>query len=278
MAGNAIGGVVIDGSRHVNRILDIDTGAQTAVVEPGVVLTDLLAAARPHGLAFGADPSSASRATLGGMIANNACGAHSVAWGTTADNRPQSLDVVLADGTALHRRHSTRTSTWRTSRRGRPGREGELHRALQAFADEHELMIRRRFGHVHAADLRLRAASVTARARLRRRRVAVRQRRRIRGDAAGNCRADAAAERRTRFCVYSASPTPITSAECVPVVLAAQPADDGVDQHRPGRPAARAGTSRRPPTAGLPAGQAWLLVEMGGEDERRRRAGRREDA
>ena len=98
MAGNAIGGVVIDASRHVNRILDIDAQARTAVVEPGVVLTDLLAAARPHGLTFGVDPSSGSRATLGGMIANNACGAHSVAWGTTADN-VRSLDLVLADGT-----------------------------------------------------------------------------------------------------------------------------------------------------------------------------------
>ena len=100
MAGNAIGGVVIDASRHVNRILEIDPETRTAVVEPGVVLTDLLAAAKPYGLAFGADPSSASRATLGGMIANNACGAHSVAWGTTADNL-QSLDVVLADGTRM---------------------------------------------------------------------------------------------------------------------------------------------------------------------------------
>src|SRR3981189_546707 len=55
MAGNAIGGVVIDASRHVNRILAIDGGARTAIVEPGVVLTDLLAAAAPLGLAFGAD-------------------------------------------------------------------------------------------------------------------------------------------------------------------------------------------------------------------------------
>jgi FAD/FMN-containing dehydrogenase len=53
-------------------------------------------------LAFGADPSSGSRATLGGMIANNACGAHSVTWGTTADNL-RSLDVILADGTRWHR-------------------------------------------------------------------------------------------------------------------------------------------------------------------------------
>ena len=58
MAGNAIGGVVIDASRHVNRVLNIDRAARTAVVEPGLVLTDLLAAAKPHGLTFGADPSS----------------------------------------------------------------------------------------------------------------------------------------------------------------------------------------------------------------------------
>ncbi len=141
MAGNAIGGVVIDASRHVNRILDIDTTARTAVVEPGVVLTDLLAAARPHGLAFGADPSSASRATLGGMIANNACGAHSVAWGTTADN-VRSLDLLLADGTRC-----TVTATGvRDDLARRPGREGELHRRLQAFVDAHERVIRRRFG------------------------------------------------------------------------------------------------------------------------------------
>jgi FAD/FMN-containing dehydrogenase len=98
MAGNAIGGVVIAASRHVNRVLAIDREARTAIVEPGVVLAELLTAALPLGLAFGADPSSASRAALGGMIANNACGAHSVAWGTTADN-VRSLDVVLADGT-----------------------------------------------------------------------------------------------------------------------------------------------------------------------------------
>ncbi len=100
MAGNGLGGVVVDVSRHVNRILDIDPSTRTAVVEPGVVLTDLLAAARPHGLAFGADPSSGSRATLGGMIANNACGTHSVAWGTTADS-VRALEVVTGDGRRL---------------------------------------------------------------------------------------------------------------------------------------------------------------------------------
>ena len=118
MAGNAIGGVVIDASRYVNTIVDVDAQARTAVVEPGVVLTDLLAAARPHGLTFGVDPSSGSRATLGGMIANNACGAHSVAWGTTADN-VRSLDA----GTC--RRHALRGRRRRESHRvggaARPG-------------------------------------------------------------------------------------------------------------------------------------------------------------
>ena len=141
MAGNSIGGVVIDASRHVNRILDIDVDARTAVIEPGLVLTDLLAATRPLGLTFGADPSSGSRATLGGMIANNACGAHSVAWGTTADN-VRSLDVMLADGT----RCTVDSRGARDELAGRPGREGELHRSLQAFADAHDMAIRRRFG------------------------------------------------------------------------------------------------------------------------------------
>jgi FAD/FMN-containing dehydrogenase/Fe-S oxidoreductase len=148
MAGNAIGGVVIDGSRHLNHILDVDPQARTAVVEPGVVLTDLLGAAAKHGLTFAADPSSASRANLGGMIANNACGAHSVAWGTTADN-VRGLDVVLADGQRLSLeapRGDEDPAARRAWLEGRPGREGEVNRGLLALADEHELLIRRRFG------------------------------------------------------------------------------------------------------------------------------------
>src|SRR4051794_30997409 len=141
MAGNAIGGIIIDASRHVNRILDVDPEGGTALVEPGVVLTDLLAAARPHGLAFGADPSSASRATLGGMIANNACGAHSVAWGTTADNL-RSVDLIVADGTwmTVDVPDQTADATVRRARyAAKPGREGDIHRALQRFVDQHEL-------------------------------------------------------------------------------------------------------------------------------------------
>ncbi|KQR12406.1 oxidoreductase [Cellulomonas sp. Leaf334] len=97
VAGNAVGtGVVLDFSRHVNRILDIDPDARTARIEPGVVMASLQKAAAPHGLRFGPDPSTQARATLGGMIGNNACGPRAVAYGRTADN-VLALDVV--DGT-----------------------------------------------------------------------------------------------------------------------------------------------------------------------------------
>ncbi|GII95129.1 FAD-binding and (Fe-S)-binding domain-containing protein [Sinosporangium siamense] len=98
VAGNAISsGIVLDFSARMNRILRIDPEAKTAVVEPGVVLDDLRDAAAPYGLTLGPDPSTHSRCTLGGMIGNNACGSHSVAWGTTADN-VVSLTQVRADG------------------------------------------------------------------------------------------------------------------------------------------------------------------------------------
>lgn len=101
IAGNAIGrGVIVDFSRHMKRISSIDPGSQTAVVQPGVVLDDLRRSTAPFGLTFGPDPSTHSRCTIGGMIGTNACGSHSVAWGTTVDN-VESLEIVLADGTSI---------------------------------------------------------------------------------------------------------------------------------------------------------------------------------
>ncbi|QWQ41916.1 FAD-binding oxidoreductase [Streptomyces sp. YPW6] len=101
IAGQATGtGLVLDLTRHLRTILDVDPAARTAVVQPGVILDDLRAAAAPHGLTFGPDPSTHSRCTLGGMIGNNSCGAHSVAWGTTADN-VRDLSVVRYGGQAL---------------------------------------------------------------------------------------------------------------------------------------------------------------------------------
>ncbi|WP_339130027.1 FAD-binding and (Fe-S)-binding domain-containing protein [Streptomyces sp. f51] len=98
IAGQATGtGVVLDFTRHMNRILALDPDTRTAVVQPGAVLDRLQEAAAPHGLRFGPDPSTHSRCTLGGMIGNNSCGSHSVAWGTTADS-VRELTVVGAGG------------------------------------------------------------------------------------------------------------------------------------------------------------------------------------
>ncbi|MBC2904599.1 FAD-binding and (Fe-S)-binding domain-containing protein [Streptomyces cupreus] len=98
IAGQATGtGVVLDFTRHMNRLLSLDPETRTAVVQPGLVLDRLQEAAAPHGLRFGPDPSTHSRCTLGGMIGNNSCGSHSVAWGTTADS-VRELDVVTARG------------------------------------------------------------------------------------------------------------------------------------------------------------------------------------
>ncbi|MFD4259591.1 FAD-linked oxidase C-terminal domain-containing protein [Streptomyces sp. NPDC058534] len=101
IAGQATGtGVVLDFTRHMNRLVSLDAEARTAMVQPGLVLDRLQDAAAPHGLRFGPDPSTHSRCTLGGMIGNNSCGSHSVAWGTTADS-VRELTVLTARGKRL---------------------------------------------------------------------------------------------------------------------------------------------------------------------------------
>ena len=96
VAGNSIGtGVVIDTSLHMNKILDIDKETQIAHVQPGVILSDLQKAASPLGLRFGPDPSTQNRATLGGLIGNNACGPHALAYGKTSDN---VISIEAIDG------------------------------------------------------------------------------------------------------------------------------------------------------------------------------------
>ena len=85
--GNSIGpGMVLEFSRYMNQILAINPEARTARVQAGVVMSDLQAAAAQYGLRFGPDPSTQNRATFGGMIGNNACGPHAVAYGKTANN------------------------------------------------------------------------------------------------------------------------------------------------------------------------------------------------
>src|SRR5574342_322563 len=98
LAGQAIGNsLILDCSRYLDSIIEIDPEYATATVEPGVVLASLNAAAAKHGLMYGPDPASADRATMGGVIANNATGAHSLLYGMSADHLV-SADVIMADG------------------------------------------------------------------------------------------------------------------------------------------------------------------------------------
>ena len=94
-------GIVVDFSKHLNRILSLDVENRTCVVEPGIVLDDLNRQLKKHGLWFPVDVSTASRATIGGMAGNNSCGGRSLRYGTMRDNT-RAMDAALADGTLLH--------------------------------------------------------------------------------------------------------------------------------------------------------------------------------
>ena len=91
-------GLVVDLSKHLNRILSLDVEGRTCVVEPGIVLDDLNRQLKKHGLWFPVDVSTASRATIGGMAGNNSCGGRSLRYGTMRDNT-LSMEASLADGT-----------------------------------------------------------------------------------------------------------------------------------------------------------------------------------
>ncbi|WP_375499835.1 FAD-binding and (Fe-S)-binding domain-containing protein [uncultured Jatrophihabitans sp.] len=101
IAGNAMStGLVLDFSRHLNRVLEIDPDARTARVEPGAILDAITLAASAHGLRYGPDPSTHARATIGGSIGNNACGSRALKYGRTVDN-VIGLELLTAGGAAV---------------------------------------------------------------------------------------------------------------------------------------------------------------------------------
>ncbi len=101
LAGNTVGAaLVIDFSKHMHRVLDLDPAARRVRVEPGVIVGRLNRTLAAHGLLFGPDPATKDRATIGGMIGNNSCGAHSLAFGKTVDH-VERVVALLADGSLL---------------------------------------------------------------------------------------------------------------------------------------------------------------------------------
>ena len=142
-AGQSIGaGLVLDTSKHLNKVLEINPDEKWARVQPGVVLDDLNAELRPFNLRFAPDVSSASRATVGGMMANNSSGARSVLYGKTLDH-VREQHVVLSDGQLAHLRPLT-AAQLDEARRG-DSIEARAYHAVPALGLRHAAEIDRRF-------------------------------------------------------------------------------------------------------------------------------------
>ncbi|MFB9838781.1 FAD-binding and (Fe-S)-binding domain-containing protein [Actinoallomurus acaciae] len=257
IAGNAVGeGLVVDFSRYMNRIVELDPERRIARVEPGVVLDDLNRAAGRHGLRFGPDPSSRSRCVLAGMIGNNACGTRALVYGRTSDN-VESLDVLRYDGTALTV--------------GAHGKEpaDPFIEELRALRDRHLATIRTSLGrfprqvsgyglehllpenHFHVARALVGSegtCAFTLGATLR-----------------------LVSEPETKVLVIAGFPDFVAAGEAVPRVLEHGPsACEGLD-------AQIVQMARGSDRSGLPEGTSWLLIELTGDDaEDRARALARE--
>jgi FAD/FMN-containing dehydrogenase/Fe-S oxidoreductase len=144
LAGNAVGAaLVLDFTKHMNRVLDFDPGSRRVRVEPGVIAGRLNRMVAGHGLVFGPDPATKDRAAIGGMIGNNSCGAHSLAYGKTVDH-VESLVLLLADGETLVAARDGSASAGRgisaSSERLRA-----LVNQLQAIAAENAELVRARY-------------------------------------------------------------------------------------------------------------------------------------
>ncbi|WP_344577353.1 FAD-binding and (Fe-S)-binding domain-containing protein [Nonomuraea roseoviolacea] len=258
-SGQAVGsGVVLDFSRHFNRVLAVDPEARTATVEPGVVLDDLQAAAAAHGLVFGADPSTHSRCTLGGMIGNNACGSHSLAWGRTADNLVE-LEVLTYGGTVLTVGAMTAEEVAAAVAEG--GERGRLVGALAELARANLATLRTGLGRFprqvsgYALEHLLPEHGFHLARAL--------------AGSEGTCAVILSATVRlvapppTRALVVLGFEGAGEAADAVPALLEHRPlALEGLDRALTGivtRPATRAEIEALPP------GQAWLFAELGGE-------------
>src|SRR6202163_3471451 len=139
-AGQAIGGgIQVDTSKYYNRLLEVNAAERWARVEPGIVLDELNAQMAPLGLRFAPDISTASRATIGGMIANNSCGARSVLYGKTIDHVLEQT-VLLSDGSVVQFRERTRSDVPVGDTL-----EAACYRTVLGLAREHAAEIDRRY-------------------------------------------------------------------------------------------------------------------------------------
>ncbi|MFC7021256.1 MULTISPECIES: FAD-binding and (Fe-S)-binding domain-containing protein [Haloarcula] len=146
LAGQTVGPgcVVLDMSRHMDDVVDVDPAGQTARIQPGVVQDDLDDRLREHGLKFAPDPASSNRATVGGGIGNNSTGAHSVRYGIT-DAYTDEVTAVLSDGSLLHAREVVLDSEEWDDIVGKDDREAEIYRTVREVVEDNAEEIEARY-------------------------------------------------------------------------------------------------------------------------------------
>ena len=137
--------VVIDMSRYMNKVIEIDPQKRLARVQPGLILDDLRQAAEQFHLTFGPDPATHNYCTLGGMIGNNSCGAHSVMAGKTVDNI-EELEILTYDGLRMRVGKTSDEELESIIKEG--GRRGEIYAGLMALRDRYANLIRERFPNI----------------------------------------------------------------------------------------------------------------------------------
>ncbi|UWZ47986.1 FAD-binding protein [Dactylosporangium matsuzakiense] len=269
VAGNAIGpGVVLDFSRHMDRVLGVDPATRTARVQAGAVHATLQAAAKPHGLRFGPDPSTHTRCTIGGMIGNNSCGSRTLGYGRTSDN-VIGVDALTIDG--------ERFATGRDER-GRPTLEGAkaIADTLAAITQANLAVARTEFatfprqvsGYAIEHLLPERGLDLTGLL------VGSEGTLAVVTEATVRLVVDPA----HRLLVVLGYPDFGTAGDIVPTILTFTPtACEGIDSRIVELVRSRRGAAAVPP---LPGGLSWLFVEIAGDDldECRDRARRLVDA
>jgi FAD/FMN-containing dehydrogenase/Fe-S oxidoreductase len=137
--------VVLDFSKYMANILEIDPVRRVARVEPGVILDHLRNAAEKHHLTFAPDPATHSRCTIGGMIGNNSCGVHSVMAGKTDDNI-EALEILTYDGLRMNVGQTSNDDLERVIHAG--GRAGQIYAGLRALRDKYGDLVRRRYPNI----------------------------------------------------------------------------------------------------------------------------------
>jgi FAD/FMN-containing dehydrogenase/Fe-S oxidoreductase len=251
--------VVVDCSKYMNRVLAIDPEARSALVEPGVVCDELRDAAEFHGLTFGPDPATHSRCTLGGMIGNNSCGAHSVMAGKTVENI-EALEVITYDGARFWCGPTSEQEYRRILARN--DRQSGIYRGLKLLADSYGELIRagfpkikRRVSGYNLDQLLPENGFNVARALV---------------GSEGTCaltlqaRAKLVKSPPHRVLLVQGYPDVYAAGDAVPEILAAGPiACEGLDEPIIG--GLRERGLKLEDLKLLPEGRAWLMIEFGGD-------------